>query len=162
MPVRLPEDIKTGNVAENLFHCNDISTPYHIRQTIRTLKMKDSADASTFIGQHVFLRGRLLAMGVYADDEAVFCLFLGLPATLVWQQFKSGLIQRISWDHDAFVNTTISTSSSTEPNPLAPHTFESCAARIISEASRLVDMQTIASSRPETEHAHAERAARAV
>lgn len=124
--------------------------------------MKDSADTSIFIGQHVFLRERLLDMDVYVDDEAVFCLFLGLPATPVWQQFKSGLIHRISWDHDAFVSTIISTSSSTESNPLAPHTFESCAACIISEASRLVDMQTIAPSRPETEHGHPERAAGAV
>ncbi|KAG2038928.1 hypothetical protein BDR03DRAFT_981196 [Suillus americanus] len=150
---RLPEDIK---IAENLFHRNVINTPYYIRQAIHTLKMKDSADASNFIGQHVFLRERLLAIDVYADDEAVFCLLLGLPATPVWQQFKSGLIHRISWDHDAFVSTIISTSSSTQSNPLAPHTFESCAARIIAEASRLVNMQTIASSsRPESEEGQA-------
>ncbi|KAG1821640.1 uncharacterized protein BJ212DRAFT_912320 [Suillus subaureus] len=136
--------------------------------------MKDSADASGFIRQQAFLRERLLAtilffylfsknlaMDVYADDEAVFCLFLGLPATHVWQQSKSGLgIQRISWDHDAFMSIIISTSFSTESNPLTLHTFESCAARIIPEASRLVDMQIIASSsHAESERAHAERAA---
>ncbi|KAG2347806.1 hypothetical protein BDR05DRAFT_584615 [Suillus weaverae] len=159
IPGRLPEDIK---IAENLFHRNVINTPYYIRQAIHTLKMKDSADASNFIGQHVFLRERLLAIDVYADDEAVFCLLLGLPATPVWQQFKPELIQRISWDHDAFLSNIISTSSSTQSNPLAPHTFESCAARIIAEASRLVNMQTIASSsRPESEYAHIQRAARA-
>ncbi|KAG1750848.1 hypothetical protein EDB19DRAFT_1904240 [Suillus lakei] len=154
------EDIKAGKIAEDHFHRNDISTPYHIRQTIHTLEMMDPADVSNFIGQHVFLRKRILGMGVYTEDEAVFRLLWGLPATPVWQQFKLGLIHRISVDHHAFVRTTIS-SSSTESNPFAPWTFESCAACIIAEASRLVDMQTIApSSRPESEYAHAERAVR--
>lgn len=121
------------------------ASPYQIRQTNHTLKMRDSTFSSA-------------STSFFVIDSWTWMSTPMRKLSLVYswycrQQFKSGLTGYILGSRaDAFMSTIISRpSSSMEPNHLAPYNFESCAARIISEASRLVNMPTIASSRPETE-----------
>ncbi|KAG2739002.1 hypothetical protein P692DRAFT_201873533, partial [Suillus brevipes Sb2] len=71
-------------------------------------------------------------------------MLMGLPNTPIWQQFKSLLEQRM---HDESMSTN-ATSSPT-------FTFESCVARITSEAARHVVTQHFHSSRPGSEYANA-------
>ncbi|KIK31542.1 hypothetical protein CY34DRAFT_36099, partial [Suillus luteus UH-Slu-Lm8-n1] len=118
---------------------------YHLRQRIDALRMKDSADANNYVGQHAVLRERLSDCGApLRDSDAIYSVLIGLPQTPIWQQFKSMLEQRM---HDEVMTSTSNTPST--------FTIESCVARITSEAARHVHAQAIHSSRPGSEYANA-------
>ena len=136
---------KAWQILREHFNRTDISAQYQIRQQLQNLRMKDSADASRYVGQHAMLRDRLIDTGApYGDADAIFNLLMGLPSASLWQQFKSQLEQRM---HDDL------SSPSTASSPT--FTFESCMSRIAAEASRHVHVQQIQSCRPGSEYANA-------
>jgi hypothetical protein len=114
-------------ILRNHFHRNDVSSQYVIRRRIQSLRMKDALDASNYVGQHISCRDRLISMGAaYSDEESVFNLLTGL---------NSG----------APVSASVQTSSLT---------FESCTARIMAEATCLLNTHSIVSG-PGSEYAAA-------
>ena len=138
------------------YHRIDISTQFVLRRRIQSLRMKDSADADRYVGDHIECRDRLLEMGaVYSDAEAIFQLLTGLPTTSDWQLFRAqqeqalhnsqapSVIRSVLADGTA-VSTTIQSASIT---------FDSCAAHISSEATRLLNERLVVSG-PGSEYAH--------
>ena len=130
------------------FHRSDISSQYVIRQQIQALRMKDSLDRGNYVGQHISYHDRLIGMGAtYSNEEAVFHLLSGLPASPIWQQFRSQLEQRM---HDTFSATVVSsTIGGGAPVPAmlsaGALTFEDCVARITAEATCHVNKQSMIS-----------------
>jgi len=127
------------------FNRTDTSVQYQLRQRLDALRMKDSADATNYVGQHAVLRERLHDSGApLRDSEAIYSLLIGLPHTPIWQQFKSMLEQRM---HDEIMTAT----------PARPSTFmaDSCVSRIMAEAARHVHAHAVHSARPGSEYANA-------
>jgi hypothetical protein len=148
---------ESWTILRNHFHRNDVSSQYVIRRRIQSLRMKDTSDASSYVGQHISCRDRLIGMGAtYSDEESVFNLLSRLPSTSSWQQFRTQLEQRM---HDTFSATVMSStlnsgapvSASVQTSSL---TFESCTARITAEATRLLNARSITSG-PGSEYANA-------
>jgi hypothetical protein len=101
------------------FNRTDTSAQYQLRQRLDTLCMKDSADATNFVGQHAVLHERLHDSGApLRDSDTIYSLLIGLPQMLIWQQFKSMLEQCM---HDEIMSATTS-------QPLS-FTVESCVSR---------------------------------
>ncbi|KIK36897.1 hypothetical protein CY34DRAFT_43970, partial [Suillus luteus UH-Slu-Lm8-n1] len=76
---------KAWDTLQEHYNRNDISSQYQIHQQLQVLRMKDSADASNFVGQHAALRERLIDSGApYGDADAIFNLLMGLPTTPIW------------------------------------------------------------------------------
>ncbi|KAG1741812.1 uncharacterized protein EDB91DRAFT_1052246 [Suillus paluster] len=142
----------------------------HFRQSIYSLQMKDTADASHYVGQHTVLHKCLLRMGViYTDAEAVFQLLHGLPRTGTWPQFKALLTLTLPAHTPvvtatATVTTTASASTATtagatttmSPSFFLPSasTFDAYVARISAEAARILDEHALAGSAPGSEYAN--------
>jgi hypothetical protein len=127
---------KAWDTLKEYYNHNDISSQYQICQQLQVLHMKDSADASNFIGQHAALQERLTDLGApYSDADTLFNLLMGLQPTPIWQQYKSQLEQRM---HDDQL-TVASVSMPTLPT----FTFESCMSCITAAAACHVNVQLI-------------------
>lgn len=127
------------------FNRTDTSAQYQLRQRLDALRMKDSADATNYVGQHAVLRERLHDSGApLRDGDAIYSLLIGLPQMPIWQQFKSMLEQRM---YDEIMTATAANPST--------FTVDSCVSRITAEAARHVHAQAVHSARPGSEYANA-------
>jgi hypothetical protein len=136
---------KAWSILQEHFNRTDMSAQYLLRQQVQALRMKDSADATSYVTQHAVFHERLIDAGApWNKTDSIYHMLMGLPNTPIWQQFKSLLEQCM---HDESMSTN-ATSSPT-------FTFESCVARITSEAARHVVTQHFHSSRPGSEYANA-------
>jgi hypothetical protein len=139
---------KAQDTLKEHYNCNDISSQYQICQQLQVLHMKDSADASNFIGQHAALQERLIDLGApYSDADTLFNLLMGLPPTPIWQQYKSQLEQHM---HD----NQLAVASASMPT-LPTFTFESCMSHITTAAACHINVQLIQSTWPSSEYANA-------
>ncbi|KAG2743291.1 hypothetical protein P692DRAFT_20747026, partial [Suillus brevipes Sb2] len=67
------------------FNRTDTSAQYQLRQRLDALRMKDSADATNYVGQHAVLRERLHDAGApLRDGDAIYSLLIGLPDKPIW------------------------------------------------------------------------------
>ncbi|KAG2755699.1 hypothetical protein P692DRAFT_201693080, partial [Suillus brevipes Sb2] len=67
------------------FNRTDTSAQYQLRQCLDALRMKDSADATNYVGQHAELHERLHDSGApLRDSDAIYSLLIGLPQTPTW------------------------------------------------------------------------------
>ncbi|KAG2044293.1 hypothetical protein BDR03DRAFT_847514, partial [Suillus americanus] len=65
------------------FNHTDTSAQYQLY----ALQMKDSADATNYIGQHAVFHERLQDSGAaMRDGDVIYSLLIGLPQTPIWQQ----------------------------------------------------------------------------
>lgn len=136
---------KAWQILAEHFNRTDTSAQYQLRQRLDSLRMKDSADATDYVGQHAVIRERLRDSGApLRDGDAIYSLLIGLPQTPIWQQFKSMLEQRM---HDEVITAAAGTVSI--------FTIDSCVSRITAEAARHIHAQAIHSARPGSEYANA-------
>lgn len=127
------------------FNRTDTSAQYQLRQRLDALRMKDSADATNYVGQHAVLRERLRDSGAaMRDGDAIYSLLIGLPHTPIWQQFRAMLEQRM---HDEVMTAL--------PGTVSAFTVDSCVSRITAEAARHVHSHSITNARPGSEYANA-------
>jgi hypothetical protein len=127
------------------FNHTDTSAQYQLCQRLDALHMKDSADATNYVGQHAVLCEHLHDSGApLRDSDAIYSLLIGLPHIPIWQQFKSMLEQRM---HDEIMTA--------KPGTPSTFTVESCISRITAEAARHVHAQAIHSGHPGSEYVNA-------
>lgn len=143
---------------EDHFGCTDMGPQHVIHQNLYTLHMKDTADASNYVGQHSVLCERLLRMGtMYTDAEAVFQLLRGLPHSGTWPQFKVLMtITLPTITAPPITATTAGTAAAvTAPVVPAPSVFDICVSRISAEVARVIDERVLVGGAPGSEYANA-------
>jgi hypothetical protein len=134
----------------------NLGSQHVIQQSLYSLQMKNTADASNYVGQHSVLHECLLYMGViYTDAEVVFQLLYGLSQTGTWPQFKA-LLTLILPVHTPVVTTTTTVTTTTGSASTAAtaratttvglsvslpsaSTFDTCVTHISVEAACLID-----------------------
>jgi hypothetical protein len=131
---------------EDHFSRTDMGSQHVIRQNLYALQMKDTMDASNYVGQHSVLREWLLRMGaVYMDTEAVFQLLCGLPRSGSWPQFKALLTITLPMMTPSTMTTapaaatTAPAGAAAVPPPIIPSAFNICMSHISAEAAHVID-----------------------
>jgi hypothetical protein len=70
------------------FNCTNTSAQYQLCQRLDALHMKDSVDATNYVGQHAVLCECLRDSGAaMCDGDVIYSLLIGLLQTPIWQQF---------------------------------------------------------------------------
>jgi transposase InsO family protein len=126
---------------------NDLMSQYELCARIRSEKLKDTKDASRYLGVFKDVRRRFIQMSVtYSNDESIFDLLQGLPDIIEWEIFKEFTMNRMSITS----GTTTSSTTSTSTTPL---TFEDVTKLFTEKANTIVGRRKLAG--PSSEYANA-------
>ncbi|KAG2036318.1 hypothetical protein BDR03DRAFT_983095 [Suillus americanus] len=126
-------------------HSHTVSAhKYQLHQWLDALRMKDSADATNYVGQHTVLCKCLHDSGApLRDSDTIYSLLIRLPHMPIWQQFKSMLEQQM---HDEIMTATAARPST--------FTMDSCISHITAEAACHIHAHAIHSACPSSEYAN--------